>query len=64
MLHSIHEITSNFTDHQEETDEIPALLDVQEAPDLEVAGVEAEAAEVADGLLPNVAFSCPTFLSK
>ena len=61
MLHSIHEITSNFTDHQEETDEIPALLDVQEAPDLEVAGV---AAEVAAGLLPNVAFSCPTFLSK
>ena len=55
---------SNFTDHQEETDEIPALLDVQEAPDLEVAGVEVEAAEVADGLLPNVAFSCPTFLSK
>ena len=61
MLYSIHEIASNFTDHQEETDEIPALLDVQEAPDLEVAGV---AAEVAAGLLPNVAFSCPTFLSK
>ena len=54
---------SNFTDHQEETDEIPALLDVQEALDQEVAGVEAEA-EVAAGLLPNVAFSCPTFLSK
>ena len=64
MLYSTHEIMSNFTDHLKGKDEIPALLDVLEAPDLEVAGVEAEAAEVAAGLLPNVAFSCPTFLSK
>ena len=63
MLYSTHEISSNFTDHLKEKDEIPALLDVQEAPDLEVAGVVAEA-EAAAGLPPNVAFSCPTFLSK